>query len=158
MLRDRSKHRSTGAQINVTSSSTPCLELTSNLFQPAPLLARLAKGGWNKPSPISHEISPCPSYTCRHCPALLRPLPCISSGGHCHDPERALSLHPFCELLPCACQRTTTAKTQASAPAQIHWDSVSNDLRREGANMDVPLGWQVQGGMYRFLATSTPDG
>lgn len=65
----------------------------------------------------------------------------------------------FCILLvssfPCACQRTSNtpatsqARTQAKAPAQIHWVRY-NDSAEGAFNMDVPLGWQIQGGMYRF--------
>lgn len=52
---------------------------------------------------------------------------------------------------PCACQRAarSSAKAQAAAPAQIHWVNY-NDSAEGAFNMDVPLGWQVKGGMYRF--------
>lgn len=53
----------------------------------------------------------------------------------------------FVNFLPCACQRTATAS--AKTPAKIQWLSY-NDSAEGAFTMDVPLGWQVQGGMYRF--------
>jgi hypothetical protein len=53
--------------------------------------------------------------------------------------------------VPSACQRasTGTAKSQAKPADQIHWIRY-NDSAEGAFTMDVPLGWQVQGGMYRF--------
>jgi hypothetical protein len=71
---------------------------------------------------------------------------------------RKVSAKPFVSLcillislIPCACQRTSAApkKVQANTPAQIHWVNY-NDSAEGAFNMDVPLGWQVKGGMYRF--------
>lgn len=65
----------------------------------------------------------------------------------------------FASFLPCACQRTATApsktsakapgKTQAQTQPQIQWLHY-NDSAESAFTMDVPFGWQVQGGMYRF--------
>lgn len=57
----------------------------------------------------------------------------------------------FASFLPCACQRTATAPGKTSAPtsAKIQWLHYS-DSAESAFTMDVPLGWQVQGGMYRF--------
>jgi hypothetical protein len=73
--------------------------------------------------------------------------------------KSARLLTSFCVLLvssfPCACQRTSKTpeksqtKAQAKSPAQIQWLHY-NDSAEGAFNMDVPLGWQVKGGMYRF--------
>lgn len=65
----------------------------------------------------------------------------------------------FVSVFPCACQRASNAgvkgqskapsKTQSQSAARIQWVRY-NDSAEGAFNMDVPLGWQVQGGMYRF--------
>lgn len=65
----------------------------------------------------------------------------------------------FVSVLPCACQRTsstgvkvqtkTQSKAQSKTTGKIQWINY-NDSAEGAFNMDVPLGWQVQGGMYRF--------
>jgi hypothetical protein len=61
----------------------------------------------------------------------------------------------FASFFPCACQQTPTPAAKSSAKAaaktqpKIQWVSY-NDSAEGAFTMDVPLGWQVQGGMYRF--------
>lgn len=67
----------------------------------------------------------------------------------------ARTVATLCILLgssfPCACQRATksTLKSAPQASTRIHWVSY-NDSAEGAFTMDVPLGWQIQGGMYRF--------
>lgn len=55
----------------------------------------------------------------------------------------------FLNFFPCACQRTTSATTKSVSQGKIQWLRY-NDSAEGAFTMDVPLGWQVQGGMYRF--------
>jgi hypothetical protein len=57
----------------------------------------------------------------------------------------------FAVSFPAACQRASTDAVNSSTKQQeqIHWIRY-NDSAEGAFTMDVPLGWQVQGGMYRF--------
>jgi hypothetical protein len=55
----------------------------------------------------------------------------------------------FCCLFVASCSIPTGAKQQVHAADKIQWVRYSDSS--EGAfSIDIPVGWQVQGGMYRF--------